>query len=337
MTTATSALVRRMAPRRLGWRRVVVGALALTLLVPNSSVLEHRAIVAVFLGALAVGRGRRFVADWLPLIAAAAVFVTLRQVAALSPLPHQGPAVARLESALFGGTLPSEAVQSLRAQPVAATLLDAVATAIHASYFLGFVAVGLAVWVTARAHFRAYARAIALTFALGLGGYVVFPTEPPWLVAREAGGPAVERVIVGTTRGAPVAATMIELGRRWQPDPDALGDPNPSAAMPSVHTAITAALALFLFRLRRAAGVAGLVYTAAMGLSLVYLGEHFVLDVLAGIACAAAATSSWRSWRWPSRRSWTWSWTRSSPRLWQWSPAEGARAHARDTRSRAGP
>jgi membrane-associated phospholipid phosphatase len=96
-----------------------------------------------------------------------------------------------------------------------------------------------------------------------------------------------------------VAATLAQVGERWQRDPAALGDPNPAAAMPSVHTAITAALGFFLFRVNRAAAWAGVLYTAVMGGSLVYLGEHYVLDVLAGIGCAATATSSWwwRTWR----------------------------------------
>src|SRR5439155_7863760 len=94
---------------------------------------------------------------------------------------------------------------------------------------------------------------------------------------------------------------MVATGRAWQSDPDALGDPNPSAAMPSVHTAVTAVLALSLWRWRRAFGLAGAAYTAAMGFSLVYLGEHYVVDVLAGLLCAGAA--SWLVVRRPAGRS----------------------------------
>ena len=48
--------------------------------------------------------------------------------------------------------------------------------------------------------------------------------------------------------------------------------------MPSLHMAITVI-----------AGVAGALYCAAMGLSLVYLGEHYVVDLLAGVLVAAVA------------------------------------------------
>lgn len=295
------------APRvRLSLGRWIVAGAALLLLIPNSSVMEHRAVVAVFLFALATGRGRQFLRDWVPLTASAALFVLLRQVAASSPFPRQGAAIASLESALFGGTTPTAALQSALPGPAFAQAGGGVeawlaygATAVHASYFFGFVLVGLWLWLRWRAHFALYTRTLAFTFLLGLVGYVLLPAEPPWLLAREPGAPPAGRYIVETTRGAPVASAVVEAGRAWQRDPDALGDPNPAAAMPSVHTAVTTALTLVLWRVDRRAGVAGLVYTAAMCFSLVYLGEHWVLDLLAGMACAGAAM--WLASRFPYR------------------------------------
>lgn len=274
---------------QIRWHRVIAGAVAVALLFPNSSVFEHRVVIAVFLFALATGRGRHFLWDWLPLTGAAALFVGLRQAAADSPFPRQGMNVALMEQWLFGGETPTSLLQSMRSLGET-RVLDSVATVIHASYFFAFVVVGVWLWLRARTLFRAYSSILALTFALGLAGYFTLPTEPPWLVARVPGAPPATRVIVETTKGAPVASAVVETGRRWQGDADALGDPNPAAAMPSVHTAITAALAFFLFRVRTLAGLAGLAYTGAMSFALVYLGEHFVLDVLAGIGCAAFAS-----------------------------------------------
>jgi membrane-associated phospholipid phosphatase len=273
---------------RLPWGRLGAGAVAAALLLPNSSVFEHRAIICVFLFALAAGQGRQFARDWLPLSGAAALFVVVRQLAASSPFPHRGLEVASLEAALFGGLTPTEWLQRLRSQ-ADWTALDSAATLVHGSYFFAFVVAGLWLWLRRREHFGAYSAAIALTFAAGLLGYYLVPTEPPWLAARLQAAPRAERVIVETTRGTPVASAVMELGRRWQSDPDALGDPNPAAAMPSVHVAITAVLGLFFFRVHLLAGAAGLVYLAAMAASLVYLGEHFVLDEVAGLLCAVGA------------------------------------------------
>ncbi|MDQ3703035.1 MAG: hypothetical protein M3442_19250, partial [Chloroflexota bacterium] len=139
--------------------------MAALLLVPNSSVLEHRAVIAVFLLALATGRGRLFVRDWLPLVGIAALFVLVRQLAVLSPFPHQGANVARLELAifggLFGGTTPTAWLQERYYRPAQPGALDLVATAVHASYFFGFVAVGLGVWLRQRRQLAGYTRLLA--------------------------------------------------------------------------------------------------------------------------------------------------------------------------------
>ncbi|MDQ3699417.1 MAG: phosphatase PAP2 family protein, partial [Chloroflexota bacterium] len=142
-----------------------------------------------------------------------------------------------------------------------------------------------------------YTRLLACTFALGLVGYFALPTEPPWLGARDGFAPPAQRVIVDTAQGTQLTAGIVSSGRAWQPDPDALGDPNPAAAMPSVHTAVTAVVGLFLARLHPALGALGLFYLLAMGSALVYLGEHYVVDVGAGIVCALIA--AWLSDRLP--------------------------------------
>ena len=74
---------------------------------------------------------------------------------------------------------------------------------------------------------------------------------------------------------------LVELGQ---------GSSNPVAAMPSLHAGAALLVALFLWpsvgALARAALMA---YAFAMGLTLVYTGEHYVVDVLAGWGVAVAA------------------------------------------------
>ena len=66
---------------------------------------------------------------------------------------------------------------------------------------------------------------------------------------------------------------------------------NDVAAMPSVHMAITVVAALGLARFGRAGAVAGWTYAALMLFSIVYLGEHWVIDEIAGLIVALIA---WR-------------------------------------------
>jgi membrane-associated phospholipid phosphatase len=94
----------------------------------------------------------------------------------------------------------------------------------------------------------------------------------------------------------PVRRIMAEAGERawgrlWRPLYHAL-EGNPFAAMPSLHfgTSIMAARVLSLVGRRHAA--LGWAYALALGFGLVYLGEHYVVDLIAGLALAEAI---WRT------------------------------------------
>lgn len=61
---------------------------------------------------------------------------------------------------------------------------------------------------------------------------------------------------------------------------------NDVAAMPSLHTALTVTVALIMSRYGPVWRRAGIAYVCMMGVALVYLGEHYVIDELAGVALA---------------------------------------------------
>jgi membrane-associated phospholipid phosphatase len=63
---------------------------------------------------------------------------------------------------------------------------------------------------------------------------------------------------------------------------------NPLAAMPSLHFATSMMAALLLAEVSPAAGALGFSYAATLGFALVYLGEHYVVDLLAGAALTGA-------------------------------------------------
>ena len=82
-------------------------------------------------------------------------------------------------------------------------------------------------------------------------------------------------------------------------------DNNPFAAFPSMHAALPMTMALFLFfgsdRMPRLFSWVMLGYAVGVGASVVYLGEHWLLDVLAGYAfagvvCAVCCRGPVRRW-----------------------------------------
>jgi membrane-associated phospholipid phosphatase len=128
-----------------------------------------------------------------------------------------------------------------------------------------------------------FGRAAATTYAvfdLGALVYHLLPTAPPWYAA--------ERGRLGDHRTPPVRRMMVEYGEqfwkhRWGPLYSVLGG-NPLAAMPSLHFATSVNAAHLLAESGPVEGVVGWTYALTLGLALVYLGEHYVADLLAGLA-----------------------------------------------------
>ena len=116
------------------------------------------------------------------------------------------------------------------------------------------------------------------TFDLGLIGYWAVPTAPPWYAAARG------RMADGRT--PELRRMMYEYGEQfwgsnWQPLYGFLGG-NPLAAMPSLHFALSVQAAHVLSETGPVAGAIGFAYATTLGVALVYLGEHYVVDLAAG-------------------------------------------------------
>ena len=88
-----------------------------------------------------------------------------------------------------------------------------------------------------------------------------------------------------------VRRMMVEYGEdfwedSWGPLYSVLGG-NPLAAMPSLHFATSVMAAQLLAETGPVAGALGWAYTSTLGLALVYLGEHYAVDLIAGAALTA--------------------------------------------------
>jgi len=138
-------------------------------------------------------------------------------------------------------------------------------------------------------------RAAVMTYAvfdIGASVYWLAPTAPPWYAASVAGNRAGR----GTGRedhgAGEVRRMMVEYGEDfwrdgWGPLYSVLGG-NPLAAMPSLHFATSLMAALLLAEAGPLTGALGWSYAATLSFALVYLGEHYAVDLLAGAALTGA-------------------------------------------------
>jgi membrane-associated phospholipid phosphatase len=184
-----------------------------------------------------------------------------------------------VDRALFGSP-PTIVLQRALARPGRPTVLDYGLVFVHWAWFLQPHAASA--WILWRHpdRFPQAATLICSVFDLGVIGYIAVPTAPPWWAAEQGTGPTGMRRI------------MVDVGERvwgslWQPLYRLLGG-NPLAAMPSLHfgTSVMAASVLSDFGLVPA--MLGWGYASVLGFALVYLGEHYVVDLAAGAALAAA-------------------------------------------------
>jgi membrane-associated phospholipid phosphatase len=138
---------------------------------------------------------------------------------------------------------------------------------------------------------RYISRVIVLAVA-GLVTYVLFPEAPPWLASRD--GYITQHVARLSARGWIYlhAGNLNHLLATAQADGS-----NPVAAMPSLHTAFATLVAIFIAgRFTSRWRYLLVLYPAAMGFALVYLGEHYVIDLAAGVAYALAVHFALNRW-----------------------------------------
>jgi membrane-associated phospholipid phosphatase len=167
----------------------------------------------------------------------------------------------------------------------------------HWSWFM--VPHGALVYIMLR-HPSRFERAAAMTYTVfdtGAMIYWVLPTAPPWYAACAPERGLAPGLAAGEQRsqlhGAiEVRRMMVEYGESfwrdgWRPLYSVFGG-NPLAAMPSLHFATSMMAALLLTETGPVAGTVGWAYASMLGFALVYLGEHYLADLLGGAALTIA-------------------------------------------------
>ena len=124
-----------------------------------------------------------------------------------------------------------------------------------------------------------------LTYA-ALVTFLFYPVAPPWWQYSATynpaySGPEIIRVLTGSVDvnlGIPVYKTLFDFL-----------SPNQFAAFPSMHSAIPWIVFLFAFKVWKWKSLPVAIIPVGTWFSAVYLGEHYFIDVLGGIAYATIA------------------------------------------------
>ncbi len=220
-------------------------------------------------------RARRW---WFAYVAGIFVYTLLRSYADETAIPIQTSYVIDVDHWLFFGTDPVVWLQERLFSPGRVTPLDFAAVEVHWSFFIAPHALAVLVFIWRRDLFARYALLVVGTMYAGLILFFLLPTTPPWLAARAGLLPEGFRImdfVGGRVNGDTYRNLSVSLG-----------EPNSVAAMPSIHMAVT--FAMYLWSRDHAPKLAPwlLFYSLIMAFSLVYLAEHYVLDLAVGVIVA---------------------------------------------------
>lgn len=245
-------------------------------------VLHQPMLVWSFIGlgfvalVVAIIRRSQYVA-WLLYLLGITVFGLLWERADNLGLPVRFEYAVLADRILGVGEIPTLRLQELLYSAGDASPLDWTLIAVYLTFFALPHLTLLVLWQSDRRLARSFVAALLSTLFLGLIVIVLVPTAPPWLAGQEGLTEPVIRVVRVIVDG--VNPSVYAQGEQ-------LSGSNPVAAMPSLHMAVTVVLGIAFVRGHRALRPLAIGYAVAMGFALVYLGEHYLVDVLAGVLTA---------------------------------------------------
>lgn len=262
--------------------------------------VQRELVIAWTCGALAcasIGRPPReilqLLLDWLPIVAVLMVYDVTRGMADSLGIGVNVTPMIDFDRFVFFGETPTEWLQERLYDPGVVHWWDVAFTLVYTSYFIVPFAVAGVLWARERAAFLQFTKRLVSLALAGLATYILYPAAPPWM-AGEQGLLDVHRT---TGRGWEVLD--VEMAAMFSRGQDAV---NLVAAVPSLHSAFVALVALFLWdRVRPLWRPLLAAYPVAMGLTLIATGEHYFFDVILGWLYAAAVMAGWAWWERRSR------------------------------------
>ncbi len=184
---------------------------------------------------------------------------------------------------LGGGTLPTIWLQQ-HLYNGHTRVLESACVAFYAGHFMIPLALGVALALTNRSEdFKFLMFSMLTVSVLAACTFLVAPTAPPWLAEQHGYLTGVHELLKQSLRDLHLSALAEIEGDATKYDV--------TAALPSLHTAypFICLVAAAQARLSRPLTAALAINFFGVVFSIVYLGEHYVIDVVAGVGYAAVA------------------------------------------------
>jgi len=217
---------------------------------------------------LLLGRTAQFVKEFTPFIVLLLSDEALQGVAGSLTL---NPVIHHAGSAVSYGII--EAVQSAFISP---DLTDAMSL-LYGLHFPIVIGSAILLWYSNKVLYRRYVYSLVACSYVSLTFYTLAQSAPPWYNG------VVSNLLATTSAQIGSSNLFSELARIGS-----LIESDKLAAFPSLHAAYVVLFSYFTTKLKRTYGLASIPITVGVLFSTIYLGQHYITDLVAGVLVAAA-------------------------------------------------
>ena len=256
-----------------------------------------RWLILLLVGAMVMGRTLTFLRDWVPVVMLIAGYEFMRKLAGQMVAEQDRYVHYRelieADRVLFGGHQPVLWVQDRFHEAGTVHWYDYVALLFYALHFVFPLVFAFMLWLTRKERFWQFSLTFLVMTYAAFAFFLYYPAAPPWMANRDGYIQGVEWPATQAFQAlVPHRYDNFDTFKIWD---EVSG--NPVAAMPSLHAGFPWLVLLFAVKFYGRRGLIFLPYSPILWFSIVYLGHHWVVDILAGVAwatvCFIAVQFAW--------------------------------------------
>jgi membrane-associated phospholipid phosphatase len=224
--------------------------------------------LALLPATLLLGKTSQFVKELTPFIVLLMSYEALQGVAGSLSL---APVIHHAGSGVTYGII--EAIQSSFLSP---DLTD-VMSLLYGLHFPLVIGSAILLWYSNKVLYKRYVYSLVACSYISLVFYALAPSAPPWYNG------VVSNLLATTSAQIGSSGLFSELARIGS-----LIESDKLAAFPSFHAAYVLLFSYFTTKLKRTYGLVSIPISIGVLFSTIYLGQHYITDLVAGVAVAAA-------------------------------------------------
>lgn len=237
-------------------------------------ITPDRYVLMLFLGSLLIKKTRSFLFDWFPFIFLLISYDFLRSLAEKGGAKVHFTEMIWFDQKLFG-QLPTTFLQQHFFNSDNLAWYDFLATFFYFLHFALPLAFAFVLWLKNKKYFKSFTNNLIVISYAAFITYVLFPAAPPWLAAQKGVIPGVTKILDFTLKTFPDKLHLPSIYNSF--------NPNTVAAIPSLHAAYPLLVFFLATQLYGKKALFFVPYVLGVWISIVYLGEHYVVDILLGV------------------------------------------------------